>query len=196
MSPATRRRPVRPPITPSPPAMPRGPRLYQPEKGGTKRNNVFVDVPDDWPGTDPEWRVYAASFKALNIPGDPRDYPSAPAYRGIEGVFAYQDPFEGGRIGGAGGQVFDFVYYSTPRGVAMVIRVQGSYWHTERSNKQQVTDAYLMTRASRFYEVQDIYDYEVMADDTGEAAVMTLKERLAGNTSENPMTANVARKMT
>ena len=78
----------------------------------------------------------------------------------------------------------------------MVIRVQGSYWHTDRGNRQQVNDAYLLTRASRFYEVQDIYDYEVMADDTGEAAVQTLKERLAGNVAENPMTANVARRMT
>lgn len=196
MSPSTRRRPQRPPLPASAPARPRGPRLYQPTKGGTKRNNVFVDVPDDWPGTVPEWRVYAASFKAYNIQADPRDYPSAPGYRGWEGAFAYQDPFEGGRIGGAGGQVFDFVYYSTPRGIAMVIRVQGSYWHTDRGNRQQVNDAYLLTRASRFYEVQDIYDYEVMADDTGEAAVQTLKERLAGNVAENPMTANVARRMT
>lgn len=196
MSIPTRRRPQRPPLPASAPARPRGPRLYAPTKGGTKRNNVFVDVPDDFPGSVPEWRVYCAAFKAYNIDADPRDYPSAPDYRGVEGQFSYQDPFEGGRIGGAGGQVFDFVFYSTRHGVAMVVRVQGSYWHTERGNKQQVNDALLLTRASRYYEVRDIYDYEVMADDTGEAAVMTLKNLLAGNEGENPITANVARQMT
>lgn len=196
MTGATRRRPQRPPLAPTPPAMPRGPRLYAPEKGGTKRNNVFVEVPGDFPGTVPEWRVYCASFKAYNIDADPRDYPSAPDYRGWEGAFAYQDPFEGGRIGGPGGQVFDFVYYSTPRGVAMVVRVQTEYFHYLADNRKQASDAYLLTRASRFYEVRDIYDFEVMADDTGEAAVMALKNLLAGNTNENPLTANVARRMT
>lgn len=155
---------------------------------------MFVNPRPDWPGSLPEWRVYCGIWKARQIDGDPRNPPSAPGYRGYPGVFAYQDPFEGGRIGGPGGQVFDFTIFNTDQGEAVVIRVQGYYWHTQNDAELQARDALLLARASAFYRVVDVYDYEVMADDTGEAAVIAVKNALSGVIGSNPITAGLNRR--
>jgi len=174
--------------------MPRGPKLYQPPKGGPERQSGPGDPPPGFinsANSVPEWRCYWAAFKALKIDADPRQ----PPFEGYPGRFAYQDPFEGGRHG-PGGQVFDFVFYSTRRGTPMIVRVQTDHFHYNADVQKQALDAYLLTRAARFYEIRDIYDYQLMADDTGESAVIALKNVLAGNDTENPLTANVARRMT
>lgn len=189
MGTSNRRRPQRPPRLPSSPSMPRGPKLYQPPKGWPKRNNIFVDVPGDFTGSLPEWRVYCALWVDLNLPGSPRD--SGPNYYGYPEAFAYQDPFEGGRMGGPGGQVFDFTVYFTPRGESLVIRVQGSYWHYQADADKQARDFQLLTRGAQFYRIEDIWDYEVMADDTGEAAVKVVKSILLGYRSQSPITSGI-----
>jgi len=186
---SNRRRPVRPPRLPGPPSLPRGPKLYQQPKGWPKRQNVFVDIPGTFTGSAPEWRAYCSLWINLNLPGSPRN--SGPDFRGYPHAFAYQDPFEGGRIGGPGGQVFDFTVFFTPKGQPLVIRVQGSYWHYGADAEKQARDFNLLTRAAQFYRIEDVWDYELMADDTGESAVKVIKAILLGFRSQSPITAGI-----
>ena len=190
---STRRRPVRPPRLPNVPSLPRGPKLYQQPKGYPLRYGGMGPAPGEFPGTEPEWRAYYACWRIFDVPGDPQD--SGPDYWGAPGIFAFQDPFEGGRIGGPGGQVFDFVVYTTSQGTAIIFRVQTEYFHYQADNRKQVSDALLLARASRFYQVIDVYDYELMADETGEAAVVTIKRALSGQRAQNPLTAGVTRRV-
>lgn len=187
-----RRRPQRPQRLAAPVAFPRGPQLYQQPEGYPKRIGGPGDKPEDFPGSGAEWPIYWACWPALGLPGSARD--TAPDYRGFPDAFAFQDPFEGGRIGGPGGQVFDFVFYPSRFGPGRIVRVQTEQWHYQAGNTKQVTDALLLTRAAKFYPVTDIFDFDYMGDETGAAAVKTLKRALAGEIFLNPITAGVTRR--
>lgn len=191
MTDRSRRRPQRPPILPAPPAFPRGPRLFQNPKGYPLRQGGPGEQPEGFPGSTPEWRLYWSAWPVFGLNGSARDQQE---FRGYPDVFAFQDPFEGGRMGGPGGQVFDFVFYPSRFGLARVIRVQTEQWHYQADSEKQANDALLLGRAAQFYPVTDVYDFDLMQDDTGAQAIKTLKRALAGEIFENPITSGVTRR--
>jgi hypothetical protein len=176
---------------PSPPAFPRGERIYQNPKGYPLRQGGPGIQPDWFPGSTPEWYLFWGCWPVFGLTGSARDRQFE---RGYPDVFAYQDPFEGGRIGGAGGQVFDFVFYPSRFGPGRIVRVQTEQWHYQAEAEKQVNDAILLTRAAVHYPVTDVFDFDIMQDPTGAQVIKTLKRALAGELFDNPITSGVTRR--
>lgn len=186
---------TRPPRMKAPPALPRGPDLYRITKQNTVRRGGPGDPPPGFVGATNsavEWVAYWALWKALGLPGDPR----VPPFSGFPNRFVYQSPFEGGRHEGPGGQVVDFVVWQGPRVRNDVgIRIQTEHFHYRTTSFKQATDRILKARLAGRMDVADVYDYELMADPSGQAAVVTMKRVLAGQRPNDPLLAGTVQRL-
>jgi hypothetical protein len=114
----------------------------------------------------------------------PRDV-RQPPYIGWPGVWSYQVPYEGGRV--TGGQVIDFIvepYGTTREGIAL--RVVTERYHLYTPATKQALDRIQQFRLSRVYRVVDIFDQTFAGDESGQAAIIAVKQALTG-VSPNPL---------
>ncbi len=157
--------------------IPRGPRVYQFSAGGEIQGGYGEPPPGFMLATTSltEWIVYWAIWKALNLPGDPRD--SGPPYKGQPPEFSYQDPFMGGRSL-PGGAVVDFIVWRVPTGRPVLIRLVTEYWHIFTTNAKQQADAWQSQRLMAQSDVIDLYDTDILGDETGQKAVIWVKNAL------------------
>ena len=86
-----------------------------------------VQVPNNWPGSVPEYVAYSTFIELGRKPG-------------LD--FTYQSPFMGGRLD-KGGFVLDFMFSDPPD---LAINVQGVYYHYEFGVEAKARD--VMARAS------------------------------------------------
>ena len=86
-----------------------------------------VQVPNNWPGSIPEYVAYSTFIKLGREPGQD---------------FTYQSPLMGGRLD-KGGFVLDFMFSDPPD---LAVNVQGVYYHYEFGVEAKARD--VMARAS------------------------------------------------
>ena len=86
-----------------------------------------VQVPNDWPGSVPEYVAYQTFVQLGKEPGQD---------------FTYQSPLMGGRMD-KGGLVIDFMFNDPPD---LAVNVQGVYYHYEFGVEARARDT--MARAS------------------------------------------------
>lgn len=168
----------------TPPAIPTGPRMYRPP-----RMKGYIGGPGQPPPgfvvgqtSGSEWVIYWAMAKVFGEPADPRQ----PPYFGAPGTWGFQ---VGGRQQGQ--SVIDFVVYPNPRSrnLRYAFRIQTEYFHNYADSDVQAYDMMQMWRLSEYNVVIDLYDYEFMYDQTGQAAIILIKRALAGETW-SPVTNN------
>ena len=97
-------------------------------------------MPADFPGTEPEWRVFWWLTKHR-----------------IE--FDYQNPLAGGRTM-VGGHLTDFVVYG--RTPPLAIEVQGEYWHFGASGLRATDLLKKITYLNAGYEVVFVRERDIM----------------------------------
>ena len=86
-----------------------------------------VQIPNNWPGSIPEYVAYSTFIELGREPGQD---------------FTYQSPLMGGRLD-KGGFVLDFMFSAPPD---LAINVQGVYYHYEFGVEAKARD--VMARAS------------------------------------------------
>jgi hypothetical protein len=166
------------------PAIPRGPRYLQSlRKRAVRQTGPGLPPAGFLSSTNSvlEWYIYWALAKILRVPPDVRQ----PPYIGWPGVWSYQAPYEGGRV--TGGQVIDFIvepYGTTREGIAM--RVQTERYHFYTPATKQALDRLQQFRLSRLYRVVDLPDTMFAGDESGQAAILLVKQALSGFPS-NPL---------
>lgn len=127
----------------------------------------------------PEWFLYWASAKVFNDPKDPRQ---PPFYGGRD--WGYQLDQLGGRRE-KGGAVVDFIYYLA--GEVVGVRLQTYRFHlTAGAEKIAFDEAQRFSLASDM-TVRDIYEEDVIEDETGQAAIKVLLDALGGRERINPL---------
>jgi hypothetical protein len=154
---------------------PRGPmhlRLGQKRQSGSGGPG---EHPADFAGSQPEWVWYWASAKYHKNPRDPRQGP----FLGGE-LWQFQVPENPAAPRLPGGSVSDFVYL-TPGGGAIIVRIEGTYFHLEQGGAQAARDLYLIAHAGTPIDrVVRINDTQFMADVSGATAVRLVADVLAG----------------
>lgn len=187
VKPPNRRRPVRPQRMPTIASFPRGPRLYAIPKG----QQIGTTGPGEPPAgfvtattSRVEWNYYWGLFKVLAPNREPRD----PPFIGIPGVFDYQWAYEGGRNRTGGGQIIDFVVHphELTNGIPYAFRIQTERYHVFADDRKQAYELLLRSRLSTHYRVVDLYEQNVLFDQTGEATVIAVKNALRGVSEPNP----------
>ena len=86
-----------------------------------------IQVPNNWPGSGPEYIAYSTFIELGREPGQD---------------FTYQSPLMGGRLD-KGGFIIDFMFTDPPD---LAINVQGVYYHYEFGVEAKARD--VMARAS------------------------------------------------
>jgi hypothetical protein len=159
----------------TPPAIPRGPRMYQPPKFRGFRGGPNEPPPGFVVGqtSKTEWFIYWALAKVFGQPQEPRDGP----FIGHPGIWGFQ---VGSRQ--QGGSVIDFVIYPNKRSrnLRIAFRIQTEYFHNYADSEVQAYDLMQLWRLSDYNIVVDLYDYEFMDDLTGQAAIILVKRALNG----------------
>lgn len=189
-----RRDVVRPPSMRSPPALPRGPRLYRVPRNLGYKGPVAEPPPGFIGGQNSryEWMVYHALSKVFGYPTDPR----LPPFIGQPGVWTYQKAWDEGRRE-IGGSVIDFVVYSGSKSdFDIAFRVQTEFFHLYTDIENQVHDLMQMERLSAFMRVVDLYDQDFAWDETNAATVALIKDALAGRTFANPINGGTTERVT
>jgi hypothetical protein len=191
-----RRRTIRPPALPRMPhvpVFPKGPKFLQQQQGTDRVSGPGAPPPGFITPTNSisEWVIYWALAKVIGFPADPRVGP----FVGWPGLWTYQSPFEGGRAAG-GGQVIDFVVFG-PAGVvgATAIRIQTERYHILTDSAKQMTDFILAQRLAGIFRVVDLYEQDYIRDQSGQAAIVTLKQGLFGGAASSPLRAGRAHRI-
>ncbi len=177
-----------------PPVLPRGPKIYQPKRGGGYIGPVTEPPPGFVRGTTSatEWMVYHAIARVLGVPGDPR----VPPYIGFPGYWSYQKAFDEGRRA-PGGAVIDFVVFAGEfADQDIAFRIQTEYFHIYSDNDVHVHDQLQKERLSAFMRVVDLYDQDFAWDQTNAACIVLVKRALAGETFIDPITSGTAERVT
>jgi hypothetical protein len=174
---------TRPPRLRTPPVRGRGPRwLTKPviHTGGPGLPPAdFISATN----SVDEWIWYWASKRAL----DPTEDPFQPPFRGGKD-WEYQSPELGGFTRALGSAVVDFLYkLSQP---FIVVRIQTYRFHLATSAKKQSVDAIQDIKLSANFEVVDVYSQDYIGDETGQTAVIMVKETLGLVRRQNPLTAH------
>lgn len=128
----------------------------------------------------------------MGAPQDPRQGP----FIGAPGLWAYQKAWDEGRRQ-AGGSVIDFMVYAggrTDHDVAF--RIQTEFFHLYASADQQAHDLLQLHRLNEYMRVVDLYDQDFPWDVTNQAAIILIKEALAGNTFPNPINNGTTQRAT
>jgi hypothetical protein len=130
-----------------------------------------------------EWVIYVALSKVLGVPKDPRQGP----YIGWPGVWSYQSPFEGGRAA-RGGQVIDFIVHgSTTASGDIALRIQTERYHQFTDDSKHAKDEQLKLRVARMGRIVDLFEVDFMADKSGQAACIQVKQAIFGGSARNPL---------
>jgi hypothetical protein len=172
----------RPPRLRHPPVTSRGPRYLEKRAvhtGGPQQPPAgFITASN----SIDEWMWYWASMRALDPNRDPRE---PPYYGGLN--WDYQSPELGGFTRALGSAVVDFLYkLSQP---FIVVRIQTFRFHLAAPAQKQAFDQIQNVALSRKFEVVDVYSQDYIGDDTGETAVIQVKETLGLVRRENPLSA-------
>lgn len=135
-----------------------------------------------------EWVWYWASFVALGLKGDPR----MPPFTGDPGgLFEYQvadDPLNPRQ---AASGVSDFIY-NLGTGL-IVVRIDTYYYHVATSPAQQGRDRYLKSHSAIATSFTvSAWDYTILGDETGGAAVRAVARALKRQEPINPVDSGLA----
>jgi hypothetical protein len=179
-----------------PPRLRRIPR----ENRGPKELRLWVEPerqsvgPGDPPGgfvtgttSASEWPPYWALAKIFNDPPDPRQ----PPFQGGQ-VWGYQVSLDGGRST-RGGSVADYVVWLPSQPV--VIRLVTERFHLATNALKKAADRRQAMNLERFARVADLYEQDIIADQTGEAVIRHIVELLGGRERINPATAGTFRRV-
>lgn len=172
--------------------IPKGPRMYQ-----VPKNPLFAGGPGEPPpgfldptlhGSKTEWLIFWALARIFSNPPDPRQGP----YVGGPPDWTYQKYAMGGR--NLGGAVIDFVVNSPPMGIPTGIRIGTEYFHFAAPPGKQAEDEHQFALLSRSMNIVDINDFEFLADPTGEAAIIRVKEALGLIRRPDPIQTGTTRR--
>lgn len=177
---------VRPPIIRTPPRLPTGPALTR-ERKDKGYKSPTDEPPEGFLGGQNsryEWMIYHALSKVMGVPEDPRQ----PPFLGAPGVWTYQKAWDDGRKA-IGGSVIDFVVYAGGKASnSFAFRIQTEYHHLATDHETHAFDLMQQDRLSQFFRVVDLYDSDFAFDRTNQAAIVLIKDALAGKTFPNPIT--------
>lgn len=135
-----------------------------------------------------EWVAYWAMAKIFEDPPDP----SVPPYEGGMN-WKYQVPFEGGRSK-RGGSVMDFLV--TLPAEMIGIRLSTERYHEAVDPRKKAFDrAQAMSLEKRNVRVEDLYEQDIIADTTGNAAIRRIIELLGGWDRVSPSRAGTFRRV-
>lgn len=182
----------RPPVLRRPTKVPEGSRLY--------RYGREPKVKTGGPGEPPpgflsptvsksEWVAYWSLKRIYNPEEDPRK----PPFNGGLPFWEYQSMEYGGR--NLGGAVPDFVIHNTPSGRPILLRLQTERYHLFVTGQMHAYDALQKQRLLRDAEVVDIYEYAIVEDPTGAAAIKAIKNAIGLIELPNPLTAGTVRRI-
>lgn len=185
----------RPPSIPKAPALPKGPRWEQRLRKQAKIVTGPGSIPEEFPGSLPEWIFFWDLCKIL----DPLREPRTPPYYGRDGLFRYQKAFEGGRD--RGGSVIDFVVFPNAKiRFQIAVRIQGGYFHNESPQRTQSLDRVKKVRIAAVMGVVDVQDYDLLETDgtagNGSKSIITAKRTLGLIESPNPVATGQVRNVT
>jgi hypothetical protein len=180
---------VNPPRHRTPPIFSRGPRdltrrVRQVGPGNPPANFVGGTTSAE------EWYVYWAMAKVFGSPRDPR---KPPFFGAEDGSWDYQSPILGTYTRSPGSAVIDFVAHLQAEDVA--IRLQTERFHVFAGPEQNRFDRESLIAISKFMRVEDVFSQDLIADPTGEAAVVAVKNALAGSSRADPSLTGLARRV-
>ncbi|HXG72829.1 MAG TPA: hypothetical protein VNJ04_19715 [Gemmatimonadaceae bacterium] len=184
---------VQPPRLRTPPALPRGPKLYREPKNRGYVGGSATPPPGFLGATVSayEWMIYHAIAKVIGQPEDPR----LPPFIGFPGSWVYQKAFDQGRRE-AGGAVIDFVVYAGNRtAVDTAFRIQTEYFHVFADAAKQAADTVQFARLAQFFRVVDIYDQDFAWDVTNAAACAIIRRALSGDIESDPISTGMAQRV-
>ncbi len=169
-----------------PPIIPTGPRLFSRIQKAIHTGGPGEPPADFLSNTTsaPEWMIYWANMRVLDPDRDPR---IPPFYGGR--LWSYQKQalprFEGAH-GKALSTNIDFLYeVSYP---AIAVRIQSYRYHLAVDAFKQAYDALQLARLSGQFMVVDLYEEDFIGDETGQAAIILVKEALSLIRRRNPLT--------
>lgn len=129
-----------------------------------------------------EWVWYWASMRVLDPERDPRQ----PPFTGGR-LWDYQSPQLGGFTRALGSAVVDFLYrVMVP---AIIVRIVTYYWHLAQNAEHQARDRIQLINLADNFHVVDVHEQDFIADETGEAAIVLLKETLGLVRRPSPLAA-------
>lgn len=172
----------RPPRLRHPPVTSRGPRALQQKTvhtgGPGQPPSGFISATN----SIDEWVWYWASKRALDPLQDPR---TPPFYGGL--LWDYQSPELGGFTRALGSAVVDFLYKLAQPFIA--VRIQTYRFHLATTSQKQAYDAIQDAKLSAKFQVVDVYSQDYIGDQTGQTAVIMVKETLGLIRRQNPLSA-------
>lgn len=180
-----------PPI-PKPPVVKRGPKLYEYGK-----DHGHTGGPGDPPPgfvtiktTATEWPIYWALAKVLGTPA--ADKIRTGPFRGGPPAWQYQNYLD---LGGLKSSNFDFVVWQTnPYTSPVAIRVQTEFFHSFTTNAKHQYDVLHRLRAEENFDVVDIWDYLYLGDESGQAAILAVKNALQLIEPPSPIYSHAVRR--
>jgi len=134
-----------------------------------------------------EWIPYWSLAKIFDDPRDPRQ----PPYSG-GASWGYQVSFEGGRSV-RGGSVMDYVIYLPSEIVG--IRLQTERFHIAVSPAKRASDRMQAMSLEKYMRVEDLYEQDIIADRTGNAAIRRMIELLGGWERVSPLVSGTFRRV-
>ena len=136
--------------------------------------------------SETEWSAYWALAKIFKNPIDPR----VPPFYGGSPDWAYQ--FEQGTVMGIRGDTnIDFVIFQG--GTVLGIRVQSERYHVFVDARKHAYDALQeATLESTGITVVNVYEEELLADPSGQKAIVTMKRMIGRIEKVNPVIAGTA----
>ncbi len=165
-----------------PPVSSRGPRVFR------KPAQHFGGPGEPPPGfvtattSKDEWKIYWALMRILDPERDPRQ---PPFFGGKD--WAYQSSELGTFTRSLGSAVVDFlITLSYP---FIVLRIQTPRYHILTDSRKQAYDALQLSQLSNKFLVVDIYSQDFLADESGAAAIVVVKEALGLIRRRNPLTS-------
>ena len=134
-----------------------------------------------------EWVPYWAISKVFSDPPDPRK----PPFEGGQ-LWDYQVSLDGGRRQ-RGGSVADFTVWLPSQPI--IIRLVTERFHIATNALKKAQDRRQAMNLEKYARVVDLYEQDIIADQSGEAAVRRIVELLGGRQRINPATAGTFRRV-
>lgn len=132
-----------------------------------------------------EWRYYWALAKIFNDPVHPRQ----PPFNGGR-LWSYQAAVDGRFVRDIGSSVVDFTVIQGLR--VLGLRIQTERWHVMANSAKVWKDFFAKTHSNEVDLIIDLYDQYSLADISGEATILQVKNALKGNQEPDPLKAGTA----